>query len=668
MELLGRGGLILALVLALWAVYAGVRGARMRDRRLQRSGERAIVAMAGAVLCSSLVLWIALLRHDFRFAAVADYTSRDLGTGYTLSAFWASQPGSLLLWMLVLALLSAVVVWQNRSRNRELMPWVVAVLGGICAFFAFLLVVVASPFETLPLVPTDGVGLNPSLQNPYMMAHPPFLYLGYVGFGIPFAFAMGALLAGRVDERWITTTRRWTIVAWTSLAVGMVLGAHWAYEEIGWGGFWAWDPVENAALIPWLVGTAFLHSVIVQEKKGMLKIWNVSLISLTYVLCLFGTFLTRSGVLNSVHAFIESAVGPWFLAFIAVVALASTLLIVRSVPLLRSPHRIESVVSREASFLFNNLLLVAFAFAVLWGVLFPTISETLRGTEIAISTPYYDFFAVALGLPLLLMAGIGPVVAWRRASLAGVARAFRWAFLSAASAAALLVVLGFGSSVPGVVALSLCLFVAVTIVLELARGTRARRALDPELAWPRAFAGLIARNRRRYGGYIVHLAVVIAVIGIVGTSAYSTSAEQTLGRGESMQVRDYTLTLTGVERVRTGNAIDTRAVLALTRDGKPVATMRPAKRFFETASEQTNEVAIRSSLRTGEDLFVILDGVTRTGEARIKALVNPLVNLIWLGGLLLVFGASIAIWPDARLARRLARRDQEAHAGAVAAR
>lgn len=399
----------------------------------------------------------------------------------------------------------------------------------------------------------------------------------------------------------------------------------------------------------------------------MLKIWNVSLISLTYVLCLFGTFLTRSGVLNSVHAFIESAVGPWFLVFIALVGLGSTLLIVRSAPLLRSPHRIESVISREASFLFNNLLLVALAFAVLWGVLFPTISKTLRGTEIAISTPYYDFFAVALGLPLLLMAGIGPVVAWRRASLAGVARAFRWAFLSAASAAGLLLLLGFGSSVPGLVALSLCLFVAVTVVLELARGTRARRALDPGSSWPVAFGRLIGRNRRRYGGYIVHLAVVVAVIGIVGTSAYSTSAEQTLSRGESMEVRGYTLTLTGVERVRTGNAIDTRAVIDVTRNGEEVATMRPAKRFFETASEQTNEVAIRSSPRTGEDLFLILDGVTRTGDARIKALVNPLVNLIWLGGLLLVFGSLVAIWPDARLARRLVRRQQEARAGAAAA-
>ncbi len=319
----------------------------------------------------------------------------------------------------------------------------------------------------------------PSLQNPYMLTHPPLLYLGYVGFTIPFAFAMAALVSGRTDGRWLQAVRRWTLVPWLALGVGMMLGAKWAYEEIGWGGFWGWDPVENAALIPWLTATAFLHSVIVQEKKGMLKVWNVSLVAITYVLCIVGTFLTRSGFTSSIHTFVVSSVGWWFVGYIAIVAAVAIVVITRNLDQLRSPHRIDSLVSREATFLFNNLLFVALAFAILWGVLFPSISEALAGHRVATQSPYYDFFAVVLGLPLLLLAGIGPVVAWRRASLRGVVQAFRWPFVSALAAGALLVVLGYASSVPGVVALSLCLFVTVTIGLELARGTAARRALSP---------------------------------------------------------------------------------------------------------------------------------------------------------------------------------------------
>ena len=406
----------------------------MHDPRLVTSARRALAGCFVCVAVASGVLVTAIVRHDFRFASVAEHSSREVPQPYLISSFWSSQEGSLLLWLLVLSGLSALVTYQHRRRSRELMPYLVAFLGGACAFFAFATSFVASPFETVAQVPRDGSGLVPSLQNPYMLTHPPLLYLGYVGFTIPFAFAMAALVSGRTDGRWLQAVRRWTLVPWLALGVGMLLGAKWAYEEIGWGGFWGWDPVENAALIPWLTATAFLHSVIVQEKKGMLKVWNVSLVALTYVLCIVGTFLTRSGFTSSIHTFVVSSVGWWFIGYIAIVATVSIIVIVRNLDQLRSPHRIDSLVSREATFLFNNLLFVALAFAILWGVLFPSISEALAGHRVATQSPYYDFFAVVLGLPLLLLAGIGPVVAWRRASLRGVVQAFRWPFVSALAA------------------------------------------------------------------------------------------------------------------------------------------------------------------------------------------------------------------------------------------
>ena len=363
------------------------------------------------------------LRSDFSLTYVADHSNRSLGGVYKLSAFWGGQEGSLLLWLLILTGYAALAVWVNRNRTRDLVVWVTPVLAGIAVGFSFLLVVVASPFAT-QVAPLDGAGLNPSLQNPYMMAHPPFLYLGYVGLAVPFAFAMGALLSGRTDERWIVATRRWTLIAWTALGVGQLLGAHWAYVEVGWGGYYAWDPVENAALMPFLAATAFLHSVMIQEKRGMLKVWNVVLVALAFCLSLFGTFLTRSGVVNSIHSFSQSDIGPWFLAFIVIAVIFSTALIIWRLPLLRSTTRLESLVSREAVFLYNNLLLVALCLTILWGVAWPILSEAVRGTSVVVGRPYYDFFLRIFGLPLLLLMGIGPLIAWRRASLRGLGKTF----------------------------------------------------------------------------------------------------------------------------------------------------------------------------------------------------------------------------------------------------
>ncbi len=651
----GSAALLLVLALSLYATGASIVAARTRDRRIMRSASNAIVGAFAGTLLAAIALLVALVRHDFSIAVVAQHTSRELPTPYLLTALWASQPGSLLLWLLVLTGAASLVTRQNRHRNRELMPWVTAVLGAIMVFFATMAAIVSSPFErVVGAVPVDGTGLDPSLQNPYMIAHPPALYLGYVSFAVPFAFAMAALITGRTDARWMASVRRWTLFAWASLGVGMLLGAHWAYVEIGWGGYWAWDPVENAALMPWLAGTAYLHSVMVQEKKGMLKVWNVVLVSGTFALSILGTFLTRSGVVNSIHSFVQSPVGPALLGFLAVVLAFSTAMLIWRLPMLRSEHRLESLVSREATLLFNNLLLLAFAFAILWGVIFPVVSESVRGIRSTVSVPYYNFFLVAFGLPLLALTGLGPMIAWRRAPPGSVWRMFRWPVVSAVSGAAVLGLLGLGSSPAGLTAFSLCIFVTVTIGLEFARGASARRAIAGG-SWPRALVDLVGRNRRRYGGYIVHLAVVLLVVGIAASGAYGSVSEATLHRGESMRIGAYTLTYQGLSQSRQANSTETAAVLAVSRGGNRLGTLSPGQRSYPIEDRVTNEVDIRTSFTRGDDLYAILQGVGRD-SVTIKALVNPMVSVIWLAGIVFLIGAAITIWPDPREARQLARR------------
>jgi cytochrome c-type biogenesis protein CcmF len=660
MATLGRGALILALLLGVYAAVSAALGAHGRDRRLILSARRGVYAMLGAVLVADAVFMGAIVRHDFSFVTVAETSSRKLPTAYLVTSFWASQPGSLLLWLTVLVGFTTAVLVTNRRSNQELMPWVTAILAGTAGFFASMLVFAASPFET-QLAPADGRGLNPSLQNPYMVAHPPSLYLGYVGLAIPFAFCMAALLARQRDARWIVATRRWTLVSWTFLGVGMLLGAHWAYVEVGWGGFWAWDPVENAALMPWLTATAFLHSVMVQEKKGMLKAWNVALVTATFALSIFGTFLTRSGIVSSIHAFVASNVGYWFVGYIAVILLGSTALMLTRMDLLRSDHRMESLVSREATFLFNNLLFVGLAFAVLWGVTFPLISEAVTGEKITVNAPFFNFFAVVFGLPLILLMGIGPVIAWRRASLRSLRASFGVPFTAGVVAGAILLALGYGDHPAGLAAVSLSIFVAVAIVIEFARGTAARRSLAGG-SWPGAFVSLVNRNRRRYGGYIAHFAVVLFVIGATGATAYATADEGVLAPGQTMKVRDYTLAFDRVTRTTGPNYEARAAVVQVSRDGKALGTLEPGQRAYPAEGQTSNEVAIRTDWRSGEDLFLILDAARPDGTVKLKALINPMVNLIWIAALVFVLGALVAAWPDGREARRLARRYGEAPA------
>src|SRR6478735_2185668 len=441
---LGRAALVVSLGLVVYALVAGGVAAAANRRRLAISARNALFCAFGSTAIASTVLAVALVRHDFSFAYVAAHTNRTLSTPYALSAFWGGQEGSLLLWLLVLTGYGALAVAINRRLLRDLTAWVVPVFGGIATFFSFVLVAVASPFDT-QTAPFDGAGLTPSLQNPYMVAHPPMLYLGYVGLSIPFAFAAGALLSGRTDERWIVATRRWTLTAWMFLGFGQLLGAHWAYVEVGWGGYYAWDPVENAALMPWLAATAFLHSVMVQERKGMLKIWNMVLVALAFELSVFGTFLTRSGVVNSIHSFAKSSIGAWFLFFLVITALFSVALIMYRLPLLKAKTKLESALSREATFLYNNLLLVALCLTVLWGVLFPIVTQLFRGETRTIGRPYYDFFLRGFGLPLLLLMGIGPLIAWRKTSVRALARALAWPGAVMLACGALLVVAGAGS-------------------------------------------------------------------------------------------------------------------------------------------------------------------------------------------------------------------------------
>src|SRR6266542_3448579 len=602
---LGRAALVTSLLLLVYALVAGSFAAWRGRRRLAESAQNALIASFAATVVASAVLLAALARHDFSFQYVADHTSRELPLGYTLTAFWGGQEGSLLLWLLVLTGYSATAVLLNRHAGREVIAWVVPVLGLVGTFFAVVLVFVSSPFATQQAA-ADGAGLNPSLQNPYMAIHPPMLYLGYVGLTVPFAFAMGALLARRTDERWIVATRRWTLAAWAFLGIGQLLGAHWAYVEIGWGGYYAWDPVENAALMPWLAATAFLHSVMIQEKRGMLKVWNVLLVVLAFCLSLFGTFLTRSGIIQSIHSFTQSAIGPWFLGFICLITAGSLALVFLRLPLLRTKTRLESLVSREATFLYNNLLLVALSLTILWGVVYPLLSEAVTGEAASVNKPYYNFFLHSFGLPLLLLMGIGPLVAWRRASLRALGRTFVWPLSVAVGAGIALLAAGAGSSRIGVIAYTFSVFVLASIVLEFAPGS----------------------------------------------SAYQTVRESRLHPGDSMTVAGNRLVFRGFEQRTVSNHREIRANVDVYRGGEYLGRYRPGKNQYFAEDQVSNEVSIRHELLTGGDLFLIADQVNNDGSVDLKALQKPLVNLIWLAGLVFVGGSLIALWPDAREERK----------------
>jgi cytochrome c-type biogenesis protein CcmF len=641
---LGRLAVCLALLCALFAIGAGIVGGVRRRRDVIRSSEHAAYATFGLVLVASVILLRALVMHDFSLEYVAAYSSSTLPANYTVAALWGGQKGSLLFWALVLTTFTTIVLWQNRERNRELMPYVTATLMTVTAFFLSLVVFITDPFERLPVPATEGADLNPLLQNYWMMIHPPSLYTGYVSASVPFAFAIAALATGRLGDQWIRTTRRWALFSWFFLTLGNLFGAMWAYEVLGWGGYWAWDPVENAAFMPWLVSTAYLHSVMIQEKKDMLRVWNMVLVLLTFTLTIFGTFLTRSGVISSVHSFTQSGLGPFFIGFLVFAILVAGGLVAYRLPELRTTGTIESFLSREAAFLFNNLILVGIAFAVFWGTVFPVLSEWVRGVKITVGPPFFNRVNAPLGIALLFLMGVGPAIAWRRATPHNLWRAFAFPVGSGLVAAVALWVagtpLGYAHA-----AFSLGVFVLGTIVQEFWRGMRARQALLKERA-PRALARVVGKNRRRYGGYVVHVGIVMAFVGIAASSVFRVEVQQTVSPGGTFEVGRYTLRFDRIENREDGHVAASAAIVSVFLGDRQIDTLAPEKRFYKKPKQPTTEVANRSTLR--EDLYLVLGSYdTKTELATILAYVNPLVVWIWLGGLVVALGTAIAVWPGA---------------------
>ncbi|MBA3345971.1 MAG: heme lyase CcmF/NrfE family subunit [Gemmatimonadales bacterium] len=651
MTLLGQFALWAALLLGLWCVAISFSGRWQGRPELSATVVRSVYAVCGALVVASISLWVGLINHDFNIEYVAAYTSRNLPSYYTFSAFWAGQKGSLLFWAVVLSLFASAAQLLTPRRYADLMPHVAGVTTAVVVFFVCVMLFAANPFERLGFTPADGRGLNPQLQNVGMVIHPPMLYLGYISITIPFAFAVAALLSRRLDTGWIHAIRKWTLVSWLFLAVGITLGMWWAYVELGWGGYWAWDPVENASLLPWLTMTAFLHSVMIQEKRGMLKRWNLGLIVGTFLLSIFGTFITRSGVIASVHSFTQSNVGYFFLGFLAVAGVLSFTLLYTRWPALEAEVRLESILSREAAFLFNNLLFVGIAFSVLWGTLFPILSELVRGTKITVGPPFFNRVNVPLGLLLLALTGVGPLIAWRKASAANLKRQFIGPVSTGVVTLAVLLALG-ARDFYALMALSLAGFVAGTIVQEFYRGVRARRRMHAESA-PVAFGRLVARNRRRYGGYVVHLAVLIYFVAFSGM-AFRREMEATLKPGESVELASpfghtYRLTHMGISQYETLNRIVSAATVSVTKDGKPAGLIISEKRqhvdsFKRPTFEPSTEVGIRSGLQ--EDLYIVFAGsVQGTEEAVYRFNINPLVWWLWFGGFVLAFGAVLTMWP-----------------------
>ncbi len=659
---LGRPSLAAALLFAAMALIAATAAAFRRDARLTAVAQRAANVTAGAVAVSAIALVAALFAHDFSFAYVANYSSRSLTGGYTFAALWGGMEGSLLFWTLLLTAFSAVAVARSRRwAQPQLQAWTLAVLASVALFFLVLLLWPADPFARLSPVPPDGRGLNPLLQSPGMLIHPPLLYTGFVGFSIPFAFGMGALLSRNLDESWFTATRRWTLFAWSALSIGIVLGGAWAYTELGWGGYWAWDPVENASFMPWLTATAYLHSVVIQEKRRMFKVWNVTLILLTYALAVFGTFLTRSGILSSIHTFTEGPIGKWFLPFLAAMLVGGLVVIALRANELRSENRLDSPLSRESAFLFNNVLFVTAAFAVLWGTIYPIVAELTTGVRLIVGPPFFNTVFVPLGLALVALAGLGPLITWRRMRSQTLWTSIRIPLEAGGLVAVIAATTGV-RSLGVLVALALCSFTIAAIFAEFARGSRVHRNNGDGRV--RALGRTLNRNRRRYGGYIVHLGIVLIVIGFVGT-AYKTERHVELRQGASTEIGDYRLTY---ERL-TSRVTDEKRVFGaqidVTRDGAQVATLFPQRNFHTAQRQWQSEVAIRST--PVEDLYLVITSFDPDGTASLRAFVNPLTWWIWAGAALMAGGMIFIMGGPSPVYERATRRSSVREV-AVAAR
>jgi cytochrome c-type biogenesis protein CcmF len=642
---LGTFLILSAFVVASGAFAASIAGARRGRRSLIEGGIGLFHVVTALMLVSSAIIVHAFVTEDYRIKYVQHYSDKVQPLFYKLTSYWGGLDGSLMFWVTLLAIFGSVAVYVNRERNRLLIPWVIAVISTVEMFFLFLMVVHNNPFETfLTKAPATGQGLNPLLQNYYMAIHPPMLYLGFVGMTIPFAFGMAALASGQLDDAWLRAVRRWTMVAWLFLTTGLALGGLWAYEELGWGGYWGWDPVENAGLLPWFTATAFLHSVMVQERRGMLKIWNVSLVILTFFLTIFGTFMTRSGVVQSVHAFGEDRqLAMMFTVFMITTLVASFGLLIYRLPLLQSRHELDSWTSREASFLANNWVLLFGAFFVLFATMFPTLSEAVRGERLTVGPSFFNKWMTPVGFILLFLTGVGPLLAWRKSSLSNMWHQFMWPSLFAVATGAGMAALGVGFWASGL-CFALCAFVTVTIGQEFVRGARVRQEATGTDAFT-ALVGLFARSRRRYGGYIVHVGIVLIFLGFAGNGS-KREEEISLKPGQQVDLAPYLIRYDRLSVTDDGQKQMVTAKMTVSRGGKPLDDMYPARWFFRNhEQEPTTEVALRRGF--ADDLYLVLAGYdVQSQVSSFKLVINPLVNWIWFGIGVMIIGSFIAILPE----------------------
>jgi cytochrome c-type biogenesis protein CcmF len=671
-DIFGSFALLLALIAAVYAFCSGIAGILTRRSVFTKSARNAGIAVFGLVTLAVASIEYFFFTDNFSMSYVAQHSNRALPAFYKFAALWAGQEGSLLFWSWLLSIYAFSALFLNRKKHPELMPFVGVVLAGVQIFFLVLNNFVASPFQVMGTADSAGVfhlarmsegnGLNPLLQYPEMVIHPPMLYLGYTGFTVPFAFALSALLGRYPGEKWIHITRRWTMVAWCFQSVGILLGAHWAYAVLGWGGYWAWDPVENASLLPWITGTAFLHSVMMQEKRGMMRVWNIWLVFTTFMLCIMGTLLTRSGVISSVHAFAQSSIGNWFVAFLAIIFLVCFAAWWKNRDYLRSDNQLDSLVSRESSFLFNNLVLLAACFAVLWGTLFPVLSEWITGSKISVGPPFFNKVNVPIALFLLLLTGIGPLLAWRKTSFDALRRNFAWPLGFGVVSGCLAFALGFRSFY-ALICFTLSVFVMLTIMSEFYRGARVIASRDGTNLLT-AIGELTMRNTRRYGGYVVHFGMVLIFIGIAG-SAFNRDIQKEMAPGESLTIGSYRILCQNFDQTANNNFQSERATLEVFRNGRSAMMLYPERRTYLASQVTETMVAIQTSpLR---DLYVVYAGRSpESGNPVIHAYLNPLVKWIWFGGLIVVLGTGLAMIPNRRAALVLRAAEQRSWGDRVA--
>jgi cytochrome c-type biogenesis protein CcmF len=641
--LIGHTSTLLAFLLAVSGIIIPVIGSRTGDDRYFFLTRLAILGQFALVTLAALSLIYGLVTADFSIKYVAFNTTRATPIYYRVTGLWGALEGSLLLWEWVLIIFSGIVAWIYRDRHRDMMPWVLMIFSIVSAFFLGVISFVSNPFETIFPVPPDGRGLNPLLEDANMMSHPPLLYTGFVGLTVPYAFAMAALIKGKLDEAWIVTTRRWTITAWFFLTMGNLVGAWWSYHVLGWGGYWAWDPVENAAFMPWLPATAFLHSVQVQERRRMLKVWNLSLIVIAFSLTIFGTFLTRSGILSSIHAFSSGPVGSVFLGFLSFVLLCSFGLLAYRSDLLKGQPELDSMVSRESAFLLNNIVLVSALFTIFLGTIFPLLSEAVAGVQVSVGAPYFNSVTVPLFLLLVFLMGVGPIIAWRKASWDNLKRNFLWPAVGCLVVAGILLAWKIRDFLP-LLGFTLLAFVVLTIIYDTALALRARRRIAGE-GILRGLVTLARRNQRRYGGLVVHLGVVLIIMGIAGSMTYSLEREATLGLKERLAVGRYLVQFEGLKGAQQPTHFRVEGAFRVFHGGDEIGVLSPALKFFPTQQSPVGRAVHRSSL--SDDIYLILSGFSELdkNQATLKVLVRPLVIWMWIGGLVIILGTLISILP-----------------------